>query len=126
MTETISAQQYRSSAKRSKFKNIRTEVDGHRFPSKKEANRYVQLREMQKSGLISHLTLQPSFKLFCGTTPIVYDSGRQALYKADFSYFDLQSSRQVYEDTKGYRTPEYKLKKAIVEAMHPLIRIVEL
>jgi hypothetical protein len=110
---------------RSKYGAQKTVVDGITFDSKKEAKRYQELKLLERSGEISHLELQPSFKLFCGNEPIKFDSGRQAVYKADFAYFDYKVNRRVIEDAKGFRTPEYKLKRAIVHAMHPMVRIIE-
>ena len=37
-------------------------------------------------------------------------------YKADFVYF--ARNRRVIEDVKGYRTPLYRLKKKLVEALY--------
>lgn len=109
----------------SKYKAQPTTVDGIRFDSKKEARRYQELRLLQKAGEISNLELQPSFKLSCGDRPIKFDSGRQAVYKADFAYWDHKQEKRVIEDSKGFRTPEYKLKRAIVHAMHPALKIIE-
>lgn len=110
---------------RSKFGAKPTIVDGVRFASKKEAGRYSELKLLEKAGEISHLELQPRIKLFCGDTPIKFDSGRQAVYVADFRYFLKGSGDRTYEDSKGFRTPEFKLKKAIVLAMMPGIRFIE-
>ncbi len=40
--------------------------------------------------------------------------GNAVKYIADFVYWDITQNTQVVEDVKGYRTPEYKLKKRIM------------
>lgn len=118
-------------AKPSKYRNTPVTVDGIRFDSKREAARYVELRRMEESGEISHLERQPSFKLYCGREPVLirsegYPNGRHAIATFDFAYFD--GNRRVIEDVKGGKatqTEAYKLRKALVEAMHPMTRIVE-
>lgn len=126
MTETISAKEYReisAQPKRNKFGAKKTVVDGEVFDSKREADRWCELRALERAGKISHLVRQPRFNFEVRGNPVKYDSGRQAYYKADFAYFD--GEKRVIEDAKGFRTKEYKLKKAFVEALFPAVKIVE-
>lgn len=44
-----------------KFKNKKTKIDGITFDSRKEANRYLELKLMLKTGKISELKLQPIY-----------------------------------------------------------------
>lgn len=127
----LTAKQYLEQAakpKRNKYGAKRTVVDGILFDSKAEASRYIYLREREARGEISHLELQPSFKL-CGRdgTPLRYDSGRQAVYRADFAYFEPSKNKRVVEDvkSKATKTQVYKLKKALVEANFPAVKIEE-
>lgn len=128
----MSAKQFREQhqPKRNKFNAKATVVDGERFDSAKEAKRWIQLRLLEQAGEISHLERQPKFKLTCGLRPILirserYKNGRQAVYTADFSYFN--GEHRIIEDVKSSatRTESYVLRKAIVEAMFPAVRIVE-
>lgn len=130
MTERMSAAEYREGKPRkpSKYGNKKVRVGSHVFDSKREAQRYLMLKARQDAGEISHLELQPVFKLKVGDRPVLirskgYPNGRQAKYIADFAYFD--GHKRIVEDAKGFRTPEYKLKKAMVEAMFPAVKIVE-
>ena len=50
-------------------------------------------------------------------------TGRVAHYVADFIYIDNRTGLEVIEDAKGYPTPEYKLKRAILAAQG--VQIVE-
>ena len=102
----------------SKYKAIPTAVDGIIFASKKEAARYGELKLLERAGIIKDLTLQPRY-------PIVFEGKLICTYIADFSYTDL-SKRFVVEDVKGMKTPAYRLKKKLVEARYPHIRITEL
>lgn len=105
-----------------KFHARKTVVDGITFASAKEARRYAELRLLLQAGAISDLVLQPSIPLAVAGVPIRYRSGRQAVYRGDFSY--LEHGRRVVEDTKGVRTRDYKLKDALLLAAG--IRVVEL
>lgn len=102
---------------RSKYRNIRTEIDGIRFDSRAEAVRYQELKLLEKAGKIRQLELQPKF--------VCYVNGEKVCtYRADFAYFtDLG---RVVEDVKGVRTPVYKLKKKLVEALYPGVKIKEI
>lgn len=118
------------SPKANKFSAIKTTVDGIRFDSKREAERYQELVLLQRGGVISDLELQPAFKLEIDGRPVLirsdgYPNGRQVTYRADFAYTVVATGERCTEDSKGFPTPEYKLKRAVVEAMHPGLRIVE-
>lgn len=90
-----------------KYKARPTRVDGRRFASLKEANRFRQLRLLQQAGKISDLRCQVPFPLIIPTK-----------YIADFVYIDNRDGCEVVEDVKGYRTPEYKRKKKLMAEQH--------
>ena len=93
--------------KKSKHNNIEAVVDGIKFHSIGESERYSQLKKYQKCGLIKNLQLQvkyvltPKYKKEDGTTV------RQSSYTADFVYFNVALDKQVVEDFKGMRTRSY-------------------
>lgn len=92
-------------------------VDGIVFDSKREANRYRELRLVERAGEITDLKLQVRIPLQCGEHALCYvDSGRQAYYVADFVYLNANGDR-VVEDTEGHKTDLYKLKKAVLATM---------
>lgn len=101
--------------KGNKFRNIRTEVDGISFASKREARRWSELLLMQKAGYITDLDRQKRFPLDVNGMPI-------CLYVADFTY--RRNGSLVVEDAKGVRTPEFKLKAKLMKAVHN-IEVVE-
>lgn len=86
-----------------KYSNVRH----NGFASKKEANRAAQLEVMQKLGLISELQIQVPFILIPKC-----DGQRECKYIADFTY--MENGRLVVNDAKGFRTPEYKIKKKLM------------
>lgn len=109
-TQTISVEQYRQmisgkpTAKPHKYGAKPKEVEGKRFASTKEANRWTDLRLMENAGEITALRDQVAFKL---------EGGR---YIADFVYLDCKTSQWIVEDCKGMRTPAYRRsKKAMKE-----------
>lgn len=96
-----------------KYKNIKVKVNGIQFDSKKEASRYVELKLLQKAGVIKDLTLQPKFLLQEGFRDSIGENHRQIKYIADFKYFDIEKNCTVIEDVKGMKTDVYKLKKKL-------------
>lgn len=115
-----------------KYKAQPVTIDGIRFASKKEANRYCELRLLLKAGEISNLEIQPRFKLFgMSGAPVLikskgYPNGRHATWVGDFAYFCTYREKRICEDVKGVRTPVFILKKAIVLACYPGLEIVEI
>lgn len=107
-----------------KYGNRKTVVDGITFDSAKEARRYGELTMLEKAREISGLELQPEFVLEANGSPLVYDSGRKMKYRADFAYYCHRRVKRIVEDVKGYKTKEYKIKKAILRSMG--VEIVEI
>lgn len=96
---------------RTKYNAVKTEVDGIVFDSKKEAERYKELSFLQKTGEIKRLILQPKFVLQEGFS-VDGKRYREISYVADFMYVDKDGTR-VVEDTKGFRTDVYAIKKKL-------------
>ena len=94
---------------RHKYKAVRTETNGIKFPSKKEARRYIELGLLQRAGDIVFFLRQPLFDIGGGTT-----------YKADFLIFWADGHVSV-EDVKGMLTKEFVKAKKQVEALYPII-----
>jgi hypothetical protein len=107
-----------------KYRNRKTVLDGITFDSAKEAKRYAELTMLEKAREISGLELQPSFTLTANGLPLQYDSGRKVTYRADFAYYCHRRVKRIVEDVKGFKTPEYKIKKAILRSMG--VEVVEI
>ena len=96
----------------SKFRNIKTIVDGIPFDSRKEAERYCELKLLQRAGQIHNLVLQKEFELLPKQEVDGKTVERAVKYRADFTY--EENGKTVVEDTKGFRTPEYILKRKLM------------
>lgn len=95
-----------------KYRNKKTTIDGITFSSKGEANRYCELKLLERAGLISDLQLQPKFEL----QPKFKKDGktiRAINYIADFQY--VENGQIVVEDFKGVITKEFSIKKKMFE-----------
>lgn len=86
------------------------------FDSKKELDRWRELKLLEIAGRISNLQRQVTFKLIPAQFATV-DGKRRCLeravtYKADFVY-DCDGER-IVEDAKGCKTEVYRLKKKLM------------
>lgn len=104
-------------------KEART-VDGIVFDSKREAARYLELRAMERAGLISELELQPEFELQEAFTR-AGKRERAITYRADFRYRDDESGHWIVEDVKGMRTEVYRIKRKLLLHQYPEINFRE-
>jgi hypothetical protein len=93
---------------RHKFSAIRTETDGIKFDSKKEAAYYTGLNLRVVTGDVVMFLRQTPFHLQGGVK-----------YVCDFTVF-LADGTVEFVDVKGFRTPQYKAKKKQVEAIYPI------
>lgn len=107
-----------------KYKNKKTQVDMYVFDSAKEAQRYRELKLLEKAGEISNLELQPRF-LLQDSFKKNGRTYRKVEYVADFQY--IENGKTIVEDVKGIQTDVFKLKHKIFEKMYPNLelRIIE-
>lgn len=109
--------------KKSKYRNVRVQVDGIWFDSKKEAKRYSELIILERENSIASLIVHPVFEFKI--------EGRHICsYEGDFSYWVADGDsgpygKPVIEDVKGHRTREYLIKKKLMKAVYG-IDIVEI
>ena len=103
-----------------KYGNKKTTVDGRTFDSKKEAERYIQLRTLEHAGRIEGLECQKKFVLVPAQREpdTVSKTGKPVKGKI------IERERFVVEDVKGFRTAEYRIKRALMLERHN-IRIRE-
>lgn len=103
-----------------------TTADGITHDSKTEADRWEELKLMQRAGEICGLKRQVSIGLIGRDGPIMTDSGKQQrVYKADFVYVDNALGVTLIEDRKGHETEVFNLKKAILAAQGMEIHITK-
>lgn len=94
----------------SKYNAKKTNVDGIKFDSIREAERYCELKLLEKVKEIRDLELQPRFLLQDKFKDKSGTTHRKIEYVADFMYID-KCGKTIVEDVKGVLTDVYKLKK---------------
>lgn len=110
---------------RSKYRAQPIILDGIRFASKREGNRWGQLKLLERAGKISGLQCQPVFEL----APAIKFAGsaraKPALrYIADFAY--VEGGKHVIEDVKGILTAAFVIKRHLMKSVHNIdVRIVK-
>ena len=88
--------------------------DGIEHASQKDANRWCELKLLERAGKIFDLDRQVKFTLI----PAQREEGklieRECAYIADFVYIDAESGKLIVEDTKGVRTKDYIIKRKLM------------
>lgn len=112
----ISAKQYRDmmKGKNNKYHAVKTESDGIIFDSKFEAEKWTELNMLARIGVIKNLQRQVKFVLQEGYVNNKGKKIRPILYFGDFFY--EKDGKKYVVDTKGVKTPVYKIKKKMFEA----------
>ena len=119
-----------------KYGNKKITINGKEFDSRKEARRYSELLLLQKAGQITDLQTQVSFELIPAQYETIERYGKKGQrlkdgkrciekavnYIADFVY--TKNGKTVVEDTKGFKTKDYILKRKLMLYIHG-IRIKE-
>jgi hypothetical protein len=100
--------------KRGKFNNVKVEIDGHTFDSKKEAKRYSELKLLERAGEIKDLRLQVPFELVPSQKGGLR-SERPVTYIADFVYYDIRLNKEIINDAKGVITKDYRIKRCMMK-----------
>ena len=121
---------------RSKFHAKKVEFGGERFDSKLEMKRWLYLRSLSDSGEITALRRQVEYEVVPRQTELVcvrmktkekfVEKFREhpVYYKADFVY--EVDGKEVIEDTKGFRTPEYIIKRKLMRLNgHPIREVAK-
>lgn len=86
-------------------------MDGVRFHSIKEANRFIELQYLEKANEISELKRQIRFDL-------KVNENKVCAIIVDHTYLN-KDKVQVIEDVKGYATDVWKLKWKLIKALYP-------
>ena len=107
-----------------KYHNRKIVREGETYDSVKEYRRAKELELLEKGGVIKDLKRQVRFELLpsqrdAQTGKVIE---RPVTYIADFVYFE--GDKLVVEDTKGFRTKDYIIKRKLMLYMHG-VRIKE-
>lgn len=98
-----------------KYHSKKTVIDGITFDSRKEAERYSELKLLERCGAINNLELQKVYELIPAQYEMYERYGKNGqrlkdgkkciekscVYKADFVY--IENGKTVVEDVKGYK-----------------------
>lgn len=104
-------------AKKNKYGNRKTEIDGIKFDSQKEAEYYCQLKLLKQAGEIKDFGMQQKYELL----PTFKKNGvthRSITYIADFVITNNDGTADIV-DIKGMETQVYKIKQKLFEYMYP-------
>ena len=112
-----------------KYNACKTEIDGILFDSKREAQRYTELKLLERAGEISALRVQPKYLIL---DSFMYRGHkiRETYYIADFEYRGkiIDGAYEIItEDVKGVKTAAFMLKQKMFKKLYPWIdfRIVK-
>ena len=114
-----------------KYGNKKVTIGGMTFDSKKECDRYYELKLLERAGKIRDLQRQVRIELI----PAQYETyeryskktgerlpdGRRCVekavyYVADFVYWE--GDQKIAEDAKGFKTREYIIKRKLMRYLH--------
>ena len=98
----------KSALYRHKFNAKKTELDGIRFDSKKEARYYQTLKLKVKAGIVLFFLRQ-----------VPFDLPGNVKYRVDFQEFHADGTVH-FVDVKGIKTDTYIMKKKMVEDLYPI------
>lgn len=107
-----------------KYKAKSKEIDGHTFPSLKEADYYLQYKAMLAKGEITDLQLQPQYELLPSFRDNQGRLERAITYKPDF-LLTYPDGRLVAVEVKGFKTRDYILRRKLFKHRYGMIEFVE-
>lgn len=101
-----------------KYGNKKVFYNNQKFDSKKEARRYKELLLLQELGEIKELQTQVEFTLIPSQYEVINGKKRcierPCKYRADFVYIDTELNAVIVEDTKGFKTKDYIIKRKLM------------
>lgn len=115
--QRMTAEQYRTKPKRSKYGNRKVELDGHVFDSRAEARYYQQLKLLEKAGEVLFFRLQPRY-LLQDSFKKDGKTHRRIDYIADFEVHHKDGSIEVV-DVKGALTDVFRIKEKMFNKKYP-------
>lgn len=101
---------------RSKYHAKKVTHNGITYDSKKELQRHSELLLLERAGVIQGLQRQVKYELIPSQRVAGKVVERPVAYVADFVY--QQNGNTVVEDTKGFRTKEYIIKRKLMLWVH--------
>ena len=99
-----------------KYHSKKITIDGETFDSRREAKRWEELKLLERAGEIQDLRRQVKFELIPSQKVNGKVAERACTYVADFVY--TENGETVVEDSKGFRTDTYKIKRKLMLYVH--------
>lgn len=91
---------------RHKYNSVKTEVEGRKFSSKKEAAEFCRLKKLKEDGKVHLILRQVPIDLLGG-----------AIYRVDFLVFYTDGTAE-FRECKGFKTPVGELKIKLAQDLH--------
>jgi len=104
----------------SKYYSRKVTKDGVTFDSVKEYRRFCELSLLERAGAIADLKRQVKFELIPSQKVDGKVVERAVNYVADFVYLSMVTGRTTVEDTKGFKTKDYIIKRKLLRWIHGL------
>ncbi|MDX0548552.1 DUF1064 domain-containing protein [Sinorhizobium medicae] len=117
MNERMTAEEFRAireadlTERPSKYRNKKTTVDGVKFDSKREAEFYSSLKQLERAGQVYEVELQKPYALTVNGQLV-------CTYKADFAFYDAIQKRNRVVDIKGVATSDFNIKRKLMRAIY--------
>lgn len=109
----------------SKYKNKKTEIDGYKFASKKEAEKYLELKMLKTSGYVVDFKVHPRYLIIEGFEKDG-NKYRNIYYEADFEVDYADGTNEVIDikpyvkkTGKYFTTPVFKIKSRLFDIRYP-------
>ena len=100
----------------SKYHSKKITANGQTFDSQREYRRFRELLLLERARAITGLQRQVKFELIPSQRIGGKVVERACSYVADFVY--IENGQKVVEDAKGYKTPEYIIKRKLMLWVH--------
>lgn len=107
-----------------KYHAKKKEIDGHKFPSLKEAGCYLKYKAMLEKGEIVKLQLQPQYVLLPSFRDNLGRLERAITYKPDFLLI-YPDGKVVVVEAKGFKTPDYVMRRKLFKHKYSSIEFWE-
>ena len=108
--------------RRNKYNARKVNRDGYVFDSQREANRYSELRVLERAGEIGALEVHPRYILQEAFDDAWGTHYRPIHYVGDFVYWE--NGDHIVEDVKGVETQVFKIKRKLFAKRYPNYKLI--
>ncbi|MES2395060.1 MAG: DUF1064 domain-containing protein [Bacteroidota bacterium] len=114
----------------SKYKNKKVEIDGYKFDSIKEGNKYIELKNLKVGGIVKDFTVHPKFSII---EAFEKDGVKHRVryYIADFDVYYADGMREIIDikpyikkTGKYFLTAVFLIKARLFDLKYPDLTLV--